>query len=304
MQIEFSPTSMVYFSWNGSNVQLRDTDAIDLSHPNMTLWFDIHTCHHGSDATVECVERLASLYNVLLHRDNPEQPFWNSQRQQSAASFDLCPPFNCSASIANATSTTVSLKWHGNYQYFLVLIFIRILSWMCWNATTSILDLTAKRQLPTDGHQLQILSTGGNLLVPLMCGIIIDYVQRTRGKCHSNWRNVLDKTISFPVLGNQGYFVAFVIGAVLAVLSVTLIVHLELSSWRTSVGWKTTKMQCKLGIHLFLLVQLIGAWCWNFHWEFFVIYINSEMQATKTQIGSSSTRCSAMFGFIFCSLQV
>ena len=41
------------------------------------------------------------------------------------------------------------------------------------------------------------------------------------------------------------------------------------------------KMRCKLGIHLFLLVQLIGAWCWDFHWEIFVIYISSEMQPPR-----------------------
>ena len=41
------------------------------------------------------------------------------------------------------------------------------------------------------------------------------------------------------------------------------------------------KMRCKLGIRLFLLVQLIGAWCWDFHWEIFVIYINSEMQPPR-----------------------
>ena len=98
-----------------------------------------------------------------------------------------------------------------------------------WERDAEILDLTTK-------WELLIVSTGGNLLV--LCDVRFDddYVQRNRGKCQSSWRK---KTISF--IYNQGYFVAFVIGAVLADLSVTLIVHLELSSSRTSVGWKTTK---------------------------------------------------------------
>jgi hypothetical protein len=73
---------------------------------------------------------------------------------------------------------------------------------------------------------------------------------------------VFDKTISFHVVGNQDYFVAFVIGAVMALLSVTLIAHLEMSSGRTSVGWKTTKCNANTAVTLFLgRIGKDAVWC-------------------------------------------
>ena len=116
----------------------------------------------------------------------------------------------------------------------------------------------------------QVWGKGVDIFVPVLLGILVDYVKEQKG--------VAD------------YSLVFVIAAVLALIATpfTFILDFQVEK-NTESTWKTAKaVSHMMDVNFFFLAQLVIGFCWIFHWEFLAQYMEGQLDASNTQIGLQS----------------
>lgn len=97
----------------------------------------------------------------------------------------------------------------------------------------------------------------------------------------------------FPIIhvlhraGYKEYGLAFAIGGAAALFVVPIIWKLNIQVQKNSQSLiKTARAVGKmLDVNVFLLVEVVVGLCWGFHFNFLAIYLNTELNASKTVLG-------------------
>nr|CAG4649915.1 EOG090X00BV [Sida crystallina] len=175
-----------------------------------------------------------------------------------------------SALIINATSTDVSIDTVRKSYAFPVFFLIRILFSISTDTVISLLDSTALTMTMNHGGDYavhQLWSYGSRLIIPLLVGMLMDYIEQ--------------------LYGYPDYSMAFVLSAILALVATPLILKMDVEVEKCSESmWTTLKTIGKMvDVISFFLLQMVIGTCWMFHASYSTVLMDKELASSKTLIG-------------------
>ena len=92
--------------------------------------------------------------------------------------------------------------------------------------------------------------------------------------------------------GYKEYGVAFAIGGMAALAMIPLVRRLDVQVAKNKESMLRTVMTAgkMCDVSVFFLVEVVVGFCWGFHINFFPIYLDVELQASKTLLGLCRNR--------------
>lgn len=202
--------------------------------------------------------------------------------------------FNESRLINESLHNHTDKLWKSSVpQYshtFPVLLIIRLLGFISWDATNNLIDscgLSMSKKYVGDFGKQKMWGTFSLVIVPFICGLLIDIISENRGALFNTQRLNKFLKISSVLLGFKDYSIVFYIGAGFAVVSIPLVFMLDVEVEKNKKSLiKTAKaVMGMIDVDMFILVQVVIGFCWGFHATFVTIYVIDELGASKTLLG-------------------
>lgn len=199
---------------------------------------------------------------------------------------------NYSSNISKRHIENIEESFSPNAFTFPVLFIIRMLGFFLMDSTNMLMDscglALCKKHNGNIGQQ-KMWSPFSVAVFPLICGILIDAISDYRGNQHLpesvNVSIIVDFTTGF-----RDYSVAFYICLGCAITAVWTISQMDVVVQQNKKSLiKTAKAVIGMvDVDIFFLTQIVLGTCWGWHMNFFSVYVDTELKASKTLFGNNS----------------
>lgn len=175
---------------------------------------------------------------------------------------------------------------------FPLLLIIRLLGFFLFDASQSLLDscgMSMTKKHGGDFGRQKMWSMASMIVIPLAVGLMIDYI--------SEYRGIQKKALSINYHLNNNFFTgfkdyssAFYVATGLSLIVLPLIYNLDVQVQKNeqSIVKTARKVVGMIDVDVFLIVEVVVGICWGWQRSFFVVYTHTELDASKTLLGTNN----------------